>query len=98
MPDSDDSQKVNCPVCRRHTPQEALQAQGVVLSGVEAYLGGNGQVVEDVYRTLNRYDAHTAITMYSLLLLEFSGLLGLEVEDLIAHYRKQLNDAQAATV
>ena len=83
----------NCPVCKAHTREEALQSDGVVLTGVEAILGQSDDLVTDVYKSLTPYDGHTAITWIAQLLLLLESLTGADAHDMLKKHRKHLNEA-----
>lgn len=98
MPDSSDSRRIGCPVCSEHTTEEALQSQGVVLTGVEALLNKDDALIRDVSAMMTDYDAHTAVSLLAMAFLDMCRLTGSSVEDAINHYRQLLNAAQARAV
>lgn len=81
-----------CPVCSTHTRDEALASQGFVLTGVEAIMQGHGEIVTDVYNTLEKYDGHTAITLLAMAFADLAMITGVDPIDAIAQFRRQLND------
>lgn len=90
--DSSGRPDVTCAVCLRHTRADALAAQGVVLTGVEALLHGDNATMEAINSSMTRFIAHTAISLYAQLIEDIAYNLGADLDDLLAQYRRALNE------
>lgn len=82
------NQDVQCPVCRQHNEQEALESELVFFTGVESILKQDTALVEQTYEGLTKYDAHTAITLYAILLADTAYFMGQDALTIIQDARK----------
>lgn len=95
---TDEEQKLpECPVCLQHNKQEALQSQGIVLSGIEAMFNKDRVMIEALYGSFTPYDCHTAISLYAQLVDEISFMTGRDPLALLASIRADINAAQTET-
>lgn len=85
---------VRCPVCDTHDEQSALEAEGVVLSGLKAMFDGDIDTISAVYRTISPFEGHVAITLLAHLLDELQQW-GIDVDHYIATTRRGI-DARLA--
>lgn len=94
MPDSDDDTEHMCPVCRKHTPEDSLASQQVILRGMQAILEQDDQLIEDIYSVLTSYDAHVCISLCLLMMGNLADMIGLPVKTMIEHFRDNLSASQ----
>lgn len=92
---SQDSSGPECPVCKGHNRHEALDSQGVILTGMQAMLDKDFQTVKDVFSTLTPWDAHCAITMLLYFVSDICALTGQDIRESVADMRQQVLNAQA---
>lgn len=93
MSDSDDKPPA-CPVCARHTDSDAIASQQVIFMGLNAMIGRDNQMVEDVFTNLSNYDGHVAISLLALALGDISMMTGIPMQAMVDKYRENLTNAQ----
>jgi len=86
---------VKCPVCKQHTAADALQSEGVLLSGIEAMFAQDTAMIEQLYGNFTQYDTHVAITLLAQMYDELAYLMGVDVRDALRLFRADVNAAQA---
>jgi hypothetical protein len=101
LPDTEEAEPAEehdgplCPVCREHTEEESLVAQGLVLEGIRAMLDQDDQKIKDIGACLTPYDGHVAITMATLYMQDLSMITGVPLDFVLNRYREFINAAQA---
>lgn len=97
MTDSDEQSDgtVGCPVCARHSVDDALASQGMILTGMKALVDQDDAIIEDVFSALTPYDGHTAISLCMMFVGDICMLTGTDPEEALSMLRQRLNEAHS---
>lgn len=90
---SDSTGDARCPVCAQTPFREAKEAEGLVVAGVEAMLSADADQVQHVFDQLGPLEAHCAISLYTMLLLDMCQMFGQDPEKIVARHRQMVNEA-----
>lgn len=93
MNDSDDRTNVSCPVCKTHNRDDAIGAQGMILTAAKALISGDSSTITAAATVSDRYAFHLAVTMYVDLLDQYGLLTGQTVDQMLDDMRGQLDEA-----
>ena len=95
MQDSEEPEtSKSCPVCDRHSDDEAIASQQVVMLGAKAILEADDRMVEDIFASLTPFDGHVAISMLLMAISDIALITGQPLSLLVDRYREQLTNAQ----
>lgn len=95
VPDRDDG-RITCPVCQAKSLTEAIEADLMVLSCVEAFLQKDEERLKLLMDGFTAYDAHAACSLLATTIASMCAMVGRDMQEAIDDFRSDLN-AQLAT-
>lgn len=84
-----------CPVCLKHSQRDALEAEGLIISGIKAFLDMDVESTQLVYEQLTGWHAHVAISLYALLVADMAEAFHTDVDETLDEWRSRIHDSLA---
>lgn len=94
---SAEGEAITCPVCKTHTHEEVIGAEGLVLAAAEALSYGREADIAAAYEASEKYDFHIAVTMYVDALEALASYACVDFYEMLADQRRQLNESIGKT-
>ena len=82
---------IECPVCATKTDRERWEAEGLILTGVQAIIERDTPTVQAVYDQLTAFEGHAAISLYALLFSDMCELTNTHPQIALKRYRNAVN-------